>query len=164
MIERVNPEMIVLAREVRGVNQATLAKLIGVNQATVSRYEAGTLEVAPSHLESMAAALERPLSFFYWKEKLYDSSCLYHRKNARIPVHDLKCVHASVNILRTPGCVTSSFQGNKAPAWRTSGMHLTKYSMALITAEIITPRTRLAAPSVLPRLRIDSTIATFPAN
>lgn len=100
MIERVNPDMIVLAREMKGANQAALAELIGVNQATISRYEDGTLEVTESHLERMAETLERPPSFFYWREKLYDSSCLYHRRRSRISVRDLKSVHAHVNILR----------------------------------------------------------------
>jgi Zn-dependent peptidase ImmA (M78 family)/transcriptional regulator with XRE-family HTH domain len=100
MTSRVNPEMIVLARDARGVTQAELADVLCLNQATVSRYESGAIEAPPEHVAKMAAFLRRPVEFFYWDEKLYRASCLYHRKKARISANELRIVHAQVNIMR----------------------------------------------------------------
>ena len=97
---RVNPEMIVLAREVRGLSQVDLAKGINSSQPTISRYEAGTADVPSEHLNAIAAFLERPKAFFFWKDPLYSASCMYHRKNRKISVADLRVIHAKVNLLR----------------------------------------------------------------
>src|SRR5262249_52898058 len=96
----VNPEMIVLARELRGVTQVELAEAISLTQSTVSKYESGTIEVPLEHLRSIAACLGRPDSFFYWQESLFSASCLYHRRNRRISVSELRMIHAKVNLLR----------------------------------------------------------------
>lgn len=100
MTLKVNPEMIILAREAQGFTQAALAESLSLTQATVSRYESGLLEVPREHVVAMALVLRRPESFFFWQERLYNSSCLYHRKNRRLSVFDLKLVHARVNMLR----------------------------------------------------------------
>lgn len=97
---RVNPEMIMLARDVKGLSQGDLAVGASLNQSTISRYEAGVIDVPADHLERIAAFLERPVSFFYWSEQLYDSSCMYHRKNRRLSVAELRVIHAKVNLLR----------------------------------------------------------------
>jgi Zn-dependent peptidase ImmA (M78 family)/transcriptional regulator with XRE-family HTH domain len=99
-MNKVNPEMIVLARDLLGVSQLQLAKAIHVNQATISRYEAGTTEVPDAHINAIAAFLQRPPSFFRWEEKLYSASCLYHRKNRRLSRSELRVIHAKVNLLR----------------------------------------------------------------
>jgi Zn-dependent peptidase ImmA (M78 family)/transcriptional regulator with XRE-family HTH domain len=100
MTTRVNPEMLILAREARGLTQAALAELLSLTQATVSRYEAGLVDVPVEHLAAFGRVLGRPKSFFYWRDRLYGSSCLYHRKRSKIAVRDLKAIHAHVNILR----------------------------------------------------------------
>lgn len=92
--------MIVLARELKGLSQTDLATGIKSSQPTVSRYEAGTAEVPPEHLHAMASFLERPLSFFYWQDALYSASCMYHRKNRRLSVGEIRIIHAKVNLLR----------------------------------------------------------------
>ena len=45
MNKTVNPEMIGLGRESRGLTQGQLAKLLGVSQGKISRFEAGMLAV-----------------------------------------------------------------------------------------------------------------------
>jgi Zn-dependent peptidase ImmA (M78 family) len=99
-MNKVNPEMIVLARELRGVTQAELADAIALTQATISRYESGLIEVPEEHVRAMAEYLGRPASFFQWQERLYGASCLYHRKNRRLSVAELRMIHAKVNLLR----------------------------------------------------------------
>jgi Zn-dependent peptidase ImmA (M78 family)/transcriptional regulator with XRE-family HTH domain len=96
----INPEMLVLGRDLLGVSQAQLATAISVNQATISRYEAGIVDMPEDHLAAIAAFLKRPVSFFKWQERLYGSSCLYHRRNRRLSVAELRVIHAKVNLLR----------------------------------------------------------------
>ena len=99
----VNSEMIFLARESRGFSQSEFAKVVGISQATVSRYEGNLLEVAPDHLEKIAEALGYPTDFFYQSETLYGfgSSCeSYHRKRQSLPVRDLRKIHAKINLFR----------------------------------------------------------------
>lgn len=100
MKERINPEMIVLARESRGYTQGALAKAISVNRTTILRYESGLLEVPPDRLSVIAAFLHYPETFFYLQERLYNTSCMHHRKRKSLSVRELKRIHAQVNILR----------------------------------------------------------------
>ena len=61
---RVNPEMLGLARDYLGMTQAGLAARLSFTQTTLSRYEAGILDVPDNHLVEIARVLNRPLSFF----------------------------------------------------------------------------------------------------
>jgi len=99
-MNRVNPEMIVLARDLLGMTQADLAKGVALNQGTISRYESGDVEVPDNHLRVIAEFLGRPESFFRWPDQRYDASCMYHRKNRRLSVAEITVIHAKVNLLR----------------------------------------------------------------
>lgn len=103
MSRTVNPTMLFLARECRGYSQNEFSDVVGLSQATISRYEGGLLEVAPQHLEAIARALDYPVNFFYQPETLYGfgSSCeSYHRKRQALPVRELRKIHAKINVLR----------------------------------------------------------------
>ncbi len=99
-MNKVNPEMIVLGRELLGLTQAELADGVSLNQATISRYESGTVDVPEEHLRIIASFLDRPDSFFRWSEQLYGASCMYHRKNRRLSAAQIAVIHAKVNLLR----------------------------------------------------------------
>jgi Zn-dependent peptidase ImmA (M78 family)/transcriptional regulator with XRE-family HTH domain len=99
-MNKVNPEMIVLARDLLAMSQLELAKALGVTQGTISRYESGLVDVPNEHLRGIANILRRPESFFRWQEQLYSASCLYHRRNRRISMKELRTIHAKVNLLR----------------------------------------------------------------
>lgn len=100
---KVNPAMLVLARELSGLSQADLAERLSVNQTTVSRYESGLFDVPPDHLKTISEILQRPLSFFFWQERLYCASSMYHRKNRKISASEMKAIDAKVNLLRIQG-------------------------------------------------------------
>lgn len=100
MIEQVNSAMLVLARESRGYTQSELAKALGLAQSSLSRQESGLLETTPEELRAIADFLEYPIHFFYQRDRLYDASCLFHRKRQSLSVRELKRIHAQVNILR----------------------------------------------------------------
>jgi len=98
----INPEMLSLAREARGVTQAELALASGVSQGNISKYEGNVLRVSEEHLESIARALQFPMEFFLLDERKFGfgSSCTYHRRRQTMPVRDLNMVLARTNILR----------------------------------------------------------------
>ena len=100
MKHSINGQMIALAREACGMTQRALAEKLGVDQATISRYELGWTEISGEFLDALCARLNRPASFFYWNEKVIAASCLYHRRRARIPAKEMSQLHAQVNILR----------------------------------------------------------------
>lgn len=99
-MDRFNPEMLTLAREFAGLSQTALARAVSLTQATVSRYESGLIQPTDEHVARIAAYFERPASFFYIRERLYNASCMYHRKRKSLSVKDEKRVHAQVNELR----------------------------------------------------------------
>lgn len=100
MKRSVNGHMIALAREAMGLRQQDLAKSLGVDQATVSRYEGGWVEMANQDIDVLCEQLRRPESFFFWNERVIGASCLYHRRRIKIPARELTSIHAQVNILR----------------------------------------------------------------
>jgi Zn-dependent peptidase ImmA (M78 family)/transcriptional regulator with XRE-family HTH domain len=102
MAEKVNPAMLIVAREARGLTQAQLAERIGRSQAKVSKFEAGLLNVPDDDLASIARELEFPEAFFCQTDNVYGfgSPCFYHRRRTRMPVADLRQIQARLNIFR----------------------------------------------------------------
>jgi Zn-dependent peptidase ImmA (M78 family)/DNA-binding XRE family transcriptional regulator len=98
----VNPEMLIVARESRGISQSELAERIGVSQAKVSKYESGLLGVSDDDLVSISKQLDFPPEFFYQSDKVsgFGSACFYHRKRQRMPVRELRAIQAKLNIFR----------------------------------------------------------------
>jgi Zn-dependent peptidase ImmA (M78 family)/transcriptional regulator with XRE-family HTH domain len=102
MGERINPEMLVLARESRGMTQSELASRLERSQGLVSKYESGLLEVSPDDISAITRILEFPPEFFRQTDKVYGfgSPCFYHRKRTRMPVSELRQIQARLNIFR----------------------------------------------------------------
>ena len=101
-VRRVNNDMIALARESRGLTQTALAIAVGMTQATLSKYENGTLRVAEDHLSELAKVLDYPEEFFYQPGPVRwtGSGCMYHRKRQSVGVNEYRQLLARVNILR----------------------------------------------------------------
>jgi Zn-dependent peptidase ImmA (M78 family)/DNA-binding XRE family transcriptional regulator len=59
-----NGERVRQAREIRGMTQAELARLAGVNQSNIARVEAGTLIPSPQLMRGIALHTDFPLAFF----------------------------------------------------------------------------------------------------
>ncbi len=98
----VNPDMLVVAREARGLSQSALAERIGVTQGKVSKYESGMLSVTDEDAAAIAAALLFPTRFFAQTDQVYGfgSTCFYHRKRQRMPIKQLRQLQAQLNIFR----------------------------------------------------------------
>jgi Zn-dependent peptidase ImmA (M78 family) len=97
----VNPEMLVVARESRGLTQTALAEKIGVTQSKISKYELGMLDLAEPDLARIAKALGYPTEFFAVRAPLYGlTGYFYYRKRASLSVAEQKAIEAEANILR----------------------------------------------------------------
>ena len=98
-MDPINSEMVMLARELRSLTQAEVAKRAGIAQATVSKYENGTLDVSEDHLQKLSKALGFPPSFFRQQDRAFGSMCIHHRKRQSLSVKQLKQIHAKFNVL-----------------------------------------------------------------
>jgi Zn-dependent peptidase ImmA (M78 family)/DNA-binding XRE family transcriptional regulator len=99
MRDNVNPEMVILGRQTRGLTQIQLAGRMGVAQSTVSKIEAG-LQPSDDELANLAAALELPSSFFtQWRRVPGPGLAeLFHRKRASLGAKKLHHIHAQAAI------------------------------------------------------------------
>lgn len=97
-----NPEMLIVARESRGLTQSQLASKASIPQSSISKFENGILELTGERLAKIAAALDYPVHFFFRSEQIYGfrSPCFYHRKRVSLPIHKLKEIQARMNVLR----------------------------------------------------------------
>lgn len=100
--EAVNPEMITLARESRGLSQSELALRLSVSQSLLSKLEAGTVPVSAPTLVSLCRELDYPERFFTRRDRVCGPSTseFFHRKRAAVPSRVLERIHAQVNIRR----------------------------------------------------------------
>lgn len=100
---QINHEMLILAREYRGLTQEELARNLLVSQAKIARIEGGLQSDIPDPLlDSMVEALSFPREFFSQEENRigFGSSSYFYRKKAELTAADRKRIHGMVNILR----------------------------------------------------------------
>lgn len=99
---RINPDMVTVARESRGLTQSDLAKRLGVSQGLLSKVEAGLAPATPSLLSGLSQELRYPEEFFCQPEQIYGPSTseFYHRKKQDTSAKLLSQLHAQINIRR----------------------------------------------------------------
>ena len=102
MREEINAEMVILARESRGMTQAALARAMNVQQGTVSKIEAGLQNPSEEMIDKLERTLRYPRTFFYQDDRVhgFGSSVFYHRKRQSLPQSVLRKLHADMNIRR----------------------------------------------------------------
>lgn len=103
MAVSINRDMIQLGRLSRGYTQEDLAKVTGLSQSVISKYESGELGVGLQELAKIADSLGYPFRFFIvsYKNVFQGGSGIYHRhRRSKISAKELEQVHARLNILR----------------------------------------------------------------
>src|SRR4051794_40154771 len=103
MKTKLNNEMVVLAREFRGLTQKELADKLKVRQPYVAKLEAGIVgDAADGMIPALARELDFPEEFFSMADALvgFGSSSLYYRKRNKLHAADRRRIHSVVNILR----------------------------------------------------------------
>lgn len=92
MSNQFNPEMLGLAREVRGLTQSALSEMTGIDQSQISRYERGNTLVPDTEQPKLAEALAFPIDFFYYADKRHGAGTgeILHRRRKTVPATKLK--------------------------------------------------------------------------
>lgn len=94
-----NPEMILLARDSRGMTQKELAQALNVTQVAISKAEKIEGKISDTLLEKMAKVLDYPINFFYQKEYRYSPATpLMHRKQKSLPARVENQIEAEANV------------------------------------------------------------------
>lgn len=99
---KVNPEMVILAREYRGLTQSALAQASGLSQPRIARVEAGTgAELSDDELKEIGKVLAFPIGFFFLQEQRfsYGTSAVFTRSR-QLTATEKKKLSGLVNVLR----------------------------------------------------------------
>lgn len=99
MLTDVNPNMIVLAREARGLTQQDLAERLNLHRANISRLEKGETAMQQGTLLAISAATQFPPQFFS-QEGTFLPVNLAYRKREHVPAKVLTPIEAKMNIIR----------------------------------------------------------------
>ncbi|WP_440978599.1 helix-turn-helix domain-containing protein [Sphingomonas pseudosanguinis] len=104
MTEQFNGELLLMARQFRGMSQAEVASIANLDQGNYSRLERGLMNGPPSEatVESVARAVKFPSSFFYQRSDVAGLPLSIHdpfwRKRTTVSASDLKRLHAELNL------------------------------------------------------------------
>lgn len=89
-----NPEMLRLAREVRGKTQSDLVDKTDIPQGNISKYEHGLRIPEDTDIQTLSKELDFPYSFFFQKEHDLPSGMIFHRKRSRLKKGDRLMIEA----------------------------------------------------------------------
>lgn len=98
--KQANPEMIILARESRGLTQKELAEKLNMSPAQLSRIEVGLRTIQKEQLSKLSSALNYPTSLFMQQQPIYGLgiSEFYHRKHKDISDRLLNQIYARIHL------------------------------------------------------------------
>jgi Zn-dependent peptidase ImmA (M78 family)/plasmid maintenance system antidote protein VapI len=99
LYSEVNPNMIVLAREARGLTQQDLAEKLSLHTSNVSRLESGDTNVHSETLKAISAVTCYPLQFFMQAGTVFPVNLAY-RKRQHVAAKMLSAIEAKMNIIR----------------------------------------------------------------
>lgn len=88
-----------IARESRGLSQSRLSEMIGLTQATLSRFEKGVLDVTSEAIVRISQALNYPVALFETEMRCVGGSSLFYRKRASMTVKNLSVLESKIGIL-----------------------------------------------------------------
>ncbi|MGW3628186.1 helix-turn-helix domain-containing protein [Streptomyces sp. NPDC000880] len=96
-----NPRLLQLARESRGLSQSKLASMAGISQAALSKAENSVGPLSPERLAVIADVLGYPQELFNWPDEPVGlgPSGFYHRKQSGLGKTALQRIEAEVNLL-----------------------------------------------------------------
>lgn len=102
MNKPINFEMLILAREARGLTQKELARQLAISQGQLSKIESGIQEIQDTLLARICSVLDFPEQFFSQTAAVYGPGTgeLFHRKRQSLPQKSLNKIHAEINIRR----------------------------------------------------------------
>jgi Zn-dependent peptidase ImmA (M78 family)/transcriptional regulator with XRE-family HTH domain len=118
-------QLVVLARESRGVSQSALASRIGVSQGTLSKVENGQAPATNEMIEKLSNDLAYPPSFFFEDFAARNLPISFYRKRAAVKTATIRTIRARINILRLH--VQKLLQSVDIPECRVPSVDLAEY-------------------------------------
>ncbi len=115
MDQQINPNMIVLAREARGLTQNGLAKKLGLHKANLSRLESGGTNASGQTLMLLSHATNYPPQFFMQPGSIMPVNLSY-RKRQHVPAKLITPIEAQINIIRQHVQFITGALNNAKPA------------------------------------------------
>ncbi len=100
MLNDINPRMLILARESRGLSQTELSKRLKISQGKLSKAEKGEQSISEIILADLATELSYPEQFFFQSTPSAPVSHYYYRKKITIPKKVLAKMESNVKIFR----------------------------------------------------------------
>lgn len=97
--EKINPQMITIAREARGMVHLDLADKLNVTKPTAWRWENDVFGISEDVIEKIAQTLNYPKSFFYQKGEILPLSLSYRKRNI-VAAKLMSQIEANINISR----------------------------------------------------------------
>lgn len=96
----VNPNMVILAREARGLSQKRLAEALGVKQSLISMIELRERSVSEDLLKEFSQVLNYPPHFFLQEGDLVGVGIteVFHRKRQNVPKYVLAKIYAQMEL------------------------------------------------------------------
>lgn len=98
-----NPKLVAMARESRGLTQGQLADALNISQSKLSKLETGTLDGTEDDIACLSSTLRYTPEFFQkTAEECFGlgSMCIFHRKRASAQAGMLRILQAKINIFR----------------------------------------------------------------
>jgi len=96
----INPELLILARESRGLTQKELSNRLDIGQGTLSKIEQGLQGASDEILGKLSRILKYPDSFYKLRCNVYNPNLIYFRKRISISKKILSKAEANMNIIR----------------------------------------------------------------
>ncbi len=96
---KLNPKMLTIARESRGLNQAELADKLSLSPSSISRMEQDFIEVSDPYFKALTSLLDYPEEFFYQEGETLPSALALRKRNI-VAQKIMTPVEAQVNIYR----------------------------------------------------------------
>jgi Zn-dependent peptidase ImmA (M78 family)/transcriptional regulator with XRE-family HTH domain len=97
---QINPKMVVLARESRGVSQKELAEKLGTSPAYICKVETENRTLTEETFEKMCRLLKYPAHFFHETGEAYLPMSLNYRKRDHVSAKLLVPLEANINLYR----------------------------------------------------------------
>jgi Zn-dependent peptidase ImmA (M78 family) len=121
---KINPKMLTLARESRGLMQGELAEKLKTHQSYISKMELEQMTIADSVLEGLEKVLKFPKSFFMQDGEIYPP-LLNYRKRDTVAQKLIMPIEARTNIYRLN--IQSLLRAMKYPEADIPALDLAKY-------------------------------------
>jgi len=100
MLKSINPSMLLLARESRGLSQSELANQLNISQGKLSKAEKGAQTLDFEMLSNLSKITNYPISFFHQASPDSPVSHHYYRRKISVPKKTINQIEANIKIFR----------------------------------------------------------------